>query len=159
MWESVGIIFQVFIPIALLVLGFVVGGMIERAHFRSLERREAANRSMIVTDLKTLPPGVGPAGGGRLVTGSVVVGADYFKTFAAGLRKLIGGEVRSFDRMMERARREAMCRLLEESRSMGAIAVINVRMDTASIGAMSRNPSPMAEVIASGTAILPSSSA
>jgi uncharacterized protein YbjQ (UPF0145 family) len=89
-----------------------------------------------------------------MVSGSVVVATDYFKTFVAGLKKLIGGEIKSYERLMERARREALCRMMRAAHEKGAVAVINVRLETSNIGAVRRNPAPMVEVIAYGTAVL-----
>jgi uncharacterized protein YbjQ (UPF0145 family) len=141
------------VPIALVVVGFGVGRAVERAHFRDLARREEALREIVATTLRTAPAGL-PVASGELVAGSVVIGSDYFKTLAAGLRKLVGGEVRSFERMMERARREACCRMLEQARSRGARVVINVRFETSSIGGLGAQQMPMAEVIAYGTALI-----
>ena len=57
---------------------------------------------------------------------------------------------------MERARREAVCRMMREAHDHGAVAVVNVRVETSNIGAVRRKKiSPMVEVIAYGTAIMP----
>ena len=140
--------------IILIGLGFFVGSTVERAHFKRLRMKEKRLFTIPLNDLKTQPPGT-IGGGAVLVSGSVVVASDYFKTIAASLRKLIGGEIRSFERLMERGRREAICRMMQQAHHMNAIAVINLRIETSSIGRMSRNPSPMIEVIAYGTAVLP----
>lgn len=154
MFDWLGFIFSCGIPAAFILLGLLVGGTVERLHFRNIAQRESAFKHLPTTDLKTLPPGM-RGGGGRLVMGSVVIATDYFKTFVASLRKLIGGEIASYERLMERARREAICRMLEEAQASGAVAVINVRIETSNVGGMSRNPTPMVEVIAYGTAVLP----
>ena len=82
-----------------------------------------------------------------------MVASDYFKTFAAGLRKIVGGELRTFDSLMVRARREACVRMLESARNLGATGVINVRFSTSNIGSMGRRPAAMVEMFAYGTAI------
>jgi len=143
------------LPIALIALGFFAGRIVEASHLRALDRREKELSGVVACNLRTPPAGLADAEG-SLVSGSVVIGSDYFKTFAAGLRKLVGGEIRSFERMMARARREALCRMLEEARARGATAVINVRFETSSIGAVGGpNAMPMAEVVAYGTALVP----
>ena len=147
------ILCQCGVPLLLLAIGFGVGTAVERAHLRDLAAREESLRTLVTTNLRTIPTGVRPTGA-ALVSGSVVIGSDYFKTIAAGLRKIIGGEVRSFERMMLRARREALCRMLEDARRLGARSVINVRFETSSFGGKGRNALPMAEVVAYGTAIL-----
>ena len=79
---------QVLPVIVLLILGFSVGTLVERAHFKRLAIREAALSDMLVTDLRSIPGGTDARTYG-LVTGEVVIASDYFKTFAATLRKLI----------------------------------------------------------------------
>lgn len=148
--------FEFWIQIApiviLLILGFTVGGMVERAHFRRIEAREEEIRHIRVTDIGKVPPSGARALG--LVTGEVVVASDYFKSFAAALRKLIGGELRTYDSLMERGRREALLRMLESAQQMGANQVINVRFSTSNIGAVRRkNAAAMVEVYAAGTAL------
>lgn len=139
--------------ILLLILGLSIGTFVERLHFRRLAAREAALSHILVTDLRTLPPGcaVEPFG---LVTGEVVISSDYFKTFAASLKKLIGGELRTFETLMERARREALVRALESADRMGANRLVNVRFATSNIGSMKRKRmAAMVEMYAYGTAI------
>ncbi len=153
-FQLFNLFFQCGLPLFLIALGWGVGRTVEAAHLRRLERRDVELMTIPLTDLKTCPPGHAGAGG-MLVMGSVVIASDYFKTFAASLRKIIGGEVRSFERLMLRARWEATCRMMHDAHQLGATAVINVRFETSSIGRMSRNPSPMVEVIAYGTAVLP----
>ena len=140
------------IPLLLIAIGYGVGSAVERAHFRDLARREEALRGIVASNLRTPPAGYS-ATSGEMVSGSVVIGSDYFKTLAAALKKIVGGEVRSFERMMERARREALCRMLEDAQRRGARLVINVRFETSSIGGTAPRAMPMAEVIAYGTAV------
>ncbi len=144
------------LPVILLILGLVVGRTIERRHLARLSEREQELASIPETNLRTVPAGI-RAGGGALVTGSVVVASDYLKTFLAKGRNLIGGEVKGFDRLMERARREALCRLLDDARRQHAMLLVNVRFHTSNIGSSrKRKLNPMVEVIAYGTAVLPS---
>ncbi|MBT8483941.1 MAG: heavy metal-binding domain-containing protein [Phycisphaerales bacterium] len=144
------------IPVLLLALGLVVGSAVERAHFRRLSVRETGLARIPLSDLRGPPPGV-DCGGAVLVMGAVVIGSDHLKSFLARLRNLIGGDVRGFERLMERGRREAICRLVDDAERRKAVAVVNIRIDTSSIGAMrGKKGRPMVEVIASGTALLAS---
>lgn len=153
--QIVAVVCQCGFPLLLIALGFTIGRVIENSHLRELARREAALAGCVATNLRS-PPGGHPLSDGHLVTGGVVIGSDYFKTFAAGLRKIIGGEVRSFERMMHRARREALLRMLEQAHELGATTVINIRFETCSInGVGTRGGLPMAEVLAYGTALVP----
>jgi len=133
------------IPIFLVVLGFVTGRIIERRHFARLSRREAAPGA-ILTNLRSLPDGSRPAAG-TLCMGSVVIGADAFKTLGASLKTLIGGRMRTLETLLQRGRREALLRMREQADRCGADLVLNVRIET------SRLQKSMAEVIAYGTAV------
>lgn len=148
------IIFQVFVPLSLLVLGFSVGGFRERRHFRRLDRREAEARDILVTNLKHVanPETVRRS---SLVGGQVVIGTDYFKTMATMLRNLVGGEMKSAQSLMTRARREAVLRMIDDARRLGATEVCNVRFAFCNISMMSGNKGAMSvEVYAYGTAVV-----
>ncbi|NQT85144.1 heavy metal-binding domain-containing protein [bacterium] len=144
---------QLGIFLFLIFLGLVVGRARERGHFRNLEDREQRLQHMLVTDIKSFPGGADPGKGGALVMGQAVIASDYLKSFLAGLRKLIGGELRSYETLMERARREAILRMLEQADDQGFNAVCNLRMGTADIGGMSGSKgAAMVEAFATGTA-------
>ena len=147
------LLIQLAVVLVLLAAGFSIGTLVERRHFRRLERREAALRHILVTDTRTLPPGCQRKPFG-MVTGEVVVSADYFKTFAAQLKKIIGGELRTYETLMERARREALVRAMEAAQRMGANCVVNVRFATSIIGSLQRHGrAAMVEMYAYGTAL------
>lgn len=141
-------------PFLLLLVGGMVGAIQERRHFEDLARREKALGGFLLTDLRTPPPGLAVAGG-ALVSGSVVIAPDHFKTFRAGWRKLVGGEFRPLARMQERARREAILRMVEEARLLGATSVCNIRVETSSIGARQEGKVAGCELVAYGTALIP----
>ena len=144
-----GLLIALAITVGLLALGYLVGSWRERRHLISLDAREQEMASMLVLDTKKIPPGI-TAVDGRLVMGEVVIAADYFKTFAAGLRNLIGGEVRTYQTMLSRARREARLRMLEAARALGATTVINIRFQWSDVG-----PNvPSAEMFCYGTAVV-----
>jgi uncharacterized protein YbjQ (UPF0145 family) len=138
------------ITLGLILLGYVLGRIRERQHLAELDRREAAAASIMVVDIKTLPPGV-DAAGGALVMGEVVIAADYFKTFAAALRNIVGGEVKAYQTMLSRARREAKLRMIEQAQQLGSDLVVNVRFEWSAVGPQL----PSAEIFCYGTAIIP----
>ncbi|MGB0715360.1 MAG: YbjQ family protein [Phycisphaerae bacterium] len=142
-----------FLPILIfLCVGIFAGGFNERRHYRRLARREAEVEHIFVNDCRSVPHGHMHSMG--LVTGEVVIASDYFKTFVTTLRKLIGGELRAFESLMERARREALLRMKDQALQMGANAVINVRFESSNIGMMRKNrPAAMVEMYAYGTAV------
>jgi uncharacterized protein YbjQ (UPF0145 family) len=137
------------LTVGLIVLGYLVGRIRERRHLAALDRREAQTAAIVVVDVKTVPPGV-PATGGALVLGEAVIAADYFKTFVAGLRNLIGGELRTYQTLLSRARREARLRMVEQAQALGSQLVINVRFEWSEVGPRL----PSAEIVCYGTAVL-----
>lgn len=150
------IIFEIFMQILfplLLVLTFMlIGKGMELHHFRELERREKQLSGIIVTNLKTIPPQYSNAEP-ILVMGSAVIATDYFKVFAAGLRNLFGGEMKSYVTLMERARREAVVRMLEQATQQGATAVWNIRYETSTTQGQQKKKPGGVEVLAYGTAL------
>ena len=89
----------------------------------------------------------------RLVVAEVVIGTDYLKTFFASIRKLFGGEMRSLETLMERARREAISRILETARAEGYNAICNLRLESADISGISNQKANfMVAVIGTATA-------
>lgn len=145
-----GNLFVQLIPVILIVLGLVTGKYIEKKHLRRLAVREIALRNVGICNLRQIPEEL-KAGEGFLVTGSVVIATDYFKVFAAGLRNLFGGEIRTYRLLMNRARREAIARMLEQAQASGAEGVWNVRFETATIQGKKRAGG--VEVFAYGTAV------
>lgn len=152
MEELIGPILAFGVPLMLLALGFFSGRHVERKHLRQLDQREARVRHLIVTNTKFIPSELGYRRA-EILLGEAVIGSDYFKNFLAGLRSFFGGELRSLETLMDRARREATLRVLEVAAAQGASAVFNIRLETSNIGAMQgKKQAPMAEVLVYGTA-------
>jgi uncharacterized protein YbjQ (UPF0145 family) len=68
--------------------------------------------------------------------------------FAASLRSITGGEVSSYVKLLEDARRQALDRLVQSATAMGANAVVMFRYDSSEIG------QTMSEIVAYGTAVV-----
>lgn len=147
--------FVVFATLGVPLIGIIGGRINESRHFKDLDRRALMYDDMLVSQIKSFPqscPGSTPP---TMVIAEVVIASDYLKTFLASLRKIFGGEVKSFERMQRRARREAILRLLEAARSQGYNAICNIRMESADIGGgatMGKNAAAMAAVLATATA-------
>ena len=86
-----------------------------------------------------------------MVYGSAVISIDYFKRFLGGLRNIFGGELSSFETVLDRARREAILRMKEMAGNAGII--INTRVETSTIGTTSKKGIGCSEVLAYGTAL------
>ena len=139
---------QLGIVVTLLVLGFIFGRIAERRHYKSIIKREHEFNALPAIASR-YPPREGHYKQ-QLVTGSVVVSSDYFKSFIAGLINLFGGSVVSFESLLDRARREAVLRMKAEAKEQGAELVFNVKYETMPLGS-SRVGS--VEVLAYGTAL------
>lgn len=137
----------------LLLIGVFFGTRAQKKHIASMEAREAAISHMIVTNLKTLPASGSPP---ILVTGSVVIAFDYFRRFIAGFVMLVGGRITMYEDMLDRARREALLRLLEDAHAAGSREVHNVRFEFSRVGSSAKNANVGggAELLAYGTAVL-----
>lgn len=137
----------------LLGLGYFFGQLAERKHYKSILKREAETINVPVLTLKTLPQELKHCSA-TLVSGNVVISVDYFKRFLAGLRNIVGGRIKSYETLLDRARREAILRMKEQAINNGALLVLNVRIETASISKNNRKQSiGSIEVFAYGTAI------
>ena len=147
-------LFDLAVPLVLLIVGYFAGTMAEQSHYKSIRVRELRLRRMPTTNLKRPPPHwrVEKV---ALVAGSTVISVDYFKRFLAQLRGFIGGRVRSYESLLDRARRESVLRMKEEAAKLGFDAVINVRLESSNIASPMRNDRGTAgvEVLAFGTAL------
>jgi uncharacterized protein YbjQ (UPF0145 family) len=143
---------QLGIFLGLLVLGFTAGRLAEKKHYRSIRRREAALRELLVFTARELPAGESFSTS-ALVMGSAVISADYFKRFVASLRKLFGGRLHAYESLVERARREAILRMKAEARARGATMVFNVKLETSRVFKGRKSSVLSVEVLAYGTAV------
>ncbi len=145
---------DILIFLLLLIIGFVFGQVAEKRHYKSIIKRETETLSMPVMTLKTVPAQISHCKT-QLVSGNAVISIDFFKKFVAGLRGLVGGRMRSYESLLDRARREAILRMKQDALQQGAKMIINVRIETSSINKnSSRNQSVgSVEVLAYGTAI------
>jgi uncharacterized protein YbjQ (UPF0145 family) len=82
-----------------------------------------------------------------VVTGSTVRAKHIGRDFMAGLKNIVGGELRGYTELLQEARNEALERMVKEARSIGANAVVNVRFSTSSV------TQGAAELFAYGTAV------
>ena len=137
--------------VSLIVIGYVFGQTLEKRHYKSIEEREAQLVSLPATTQKR-PIGVVPEGvHSEMVEGACCISVDYFKQIAASLRQLFGGQVRSYETLVDRARREAILRLKEKA--SGASQIINLRLETSSITKGQKGQIGAIEVHAYATAL------
>jgi uncharacterized protein YbjQ (UPF0145 family) len=82
------------------------------------------------------------------VFGVVVRSRGLAGNFIAGLRSIVGGEIKEYTELLEEARRHAVDRMVTNAHSMGATAIVMMRFDSSEIG------QTMSEIVAYGTAVV-----
>jgi uncharacterized protein YbjQ (UPF0145 family) len=104
-----------------------------------------ANTNILVTTTENIPGQnytvIGEAFG--LTTQS----KNFVSDIGAGLKNLVGGEIKAYTSMLHESRTKAIERLRDEAANMGADAVVMMRFDSGSIGG------DMQSVVAYGTAV------
>lgn len=137
----------------LLIFGVVIGRNVEKSHIKRLDADDELHQDFLITQLKSFPMQSGDGPVPTLVVCEAVIASDYLKSWLASWRNIFGGEVRSFQKLQSRAKREALVRLRRAAISGGYNALCNVRVEAADVGGgTSSRKTPMASVIATGTA-------
>jgi uncharacterized protein YbjQ (UPF0145 family) len=102
---------------------------------------------VILTNIETVP--------GRrvvqhfgLVQGSTIRAKHFGRDFAAGLKNIVGGELKGYTELLQESRAEATNRMVAQARDLGANAIVNVRFTTSSVA------QGASEILAYGTAVL-----
>lgn len=136
----------------LLALGYGTGTWVEKRHYRAIMQREAATLDLPAVTMKSVDIPEHKIRSARLVHGSAVISVDYFKRILANLRNIFGGRVKSYESLIDRARREALLRMKEMAGD--ATVIVNVRIETSAIGKQSRRKNVAClEAVAYGTAL------
>jgi uncharacterized protein YbjQ (UPF0145 family) len=143
--------FDLILFAALLAVGYTAGRVAERRHYRSIRLREQVLADVLIFTNR-FPPLTRPAQQ-QLVAGSVVVSEDYFKRVVSALQNLIGGRLKSYESLLDRARREAVLRMKQQARDQGSALIINVKFQTFSIPGNRPNSFGAVELLAYGTAL------
>ncbi len=101
---------------------------------------------ILITNIETVP--------GRkivehfgYVCGSTVRSKHFGRDLMAGLKNIVGGELKGYTELLEEARKEAVSRMIHQAQAFGANAVVNVRFSTSSVAAGA------AELYVYGTAV------
>jgi len=83
-----------------------------------------------------------------LVKGNTIRARHLGKDILAGLRNLVGGEIAEYTKLMGESREQALDRMVEEARELGANAIVGLRFSTAEV------MTHAAEILAYGTAVV-----
>lgn len=149
-----GLLLNYGLPLVLLLIAYFIGSIIEKRHFSNIRQREDTLHGFPVVSFDTMP-GDWHASTSQMVSGSIVISLDYFKRVIAGLRALVGGRIKTYEPLLERARREALLRMAESARDQGFDAVFNVRLETSRLANARGDGKGTAgvEMLAFGTAV------
>lgn len=142
-----------------LLIAWIAGLLVTRAHEADLARRFTGLGQVNVHDLKCLldadprarddhtPPAT-------LITAEATLGVDHCRGWFGQLKSLLGGQVASYDRVLDRARREVLMRLRERAVERGYNAIANVRIEFADISGSQayRRKMAMVSILAAATA-------
>ena len=82
-----------------------------------------------------------------LVKGNTIRARHVGRDVLAGLRHLVGGEISEYTKMMAESREQALDRMIDEAKGLGANAVVNIRFTTSMV------MSGAAEILVYGTAV------
>ena len=83
-----------------------------------------------------------------LVQGNTIRAKHVGRDLAAGLKNLVGGELKGYTELLTESRRQAIERMMGQAQQLGANAVVNVRFTTSSV------TQGAAELYAYGTAVV-----
>lgn len=150
MEDLIGII----IAICLTILGLVFGSWNEKNHYKKIVKAEEDLADIQVISEKEFErqyPNLNVKEY-TLVTGGIAVACDYFKIIFASLQNIFGGNMSSYESLIDRARRAAIVRMKESAREHNATIIVQTRIETSNIG--SGRKSPIIEAFSYGTAII-----
>ena len=101
---------------------------------------------MILTNVETVP--------GRMITehyglvnGSTIRAKHIGRDMMAGLKNIVGGELKGYTELMNESRKQAIERMIAQATELGANAIVNVRFSTSSVA------QGAAEIYVYGTAV------
>lgn len=82
-----------------------------------------------------------------IVKGTIVQSKNIGRDFMAGMKTIVGGEIKGYTEMLNEARQIATKRMVDEAQALGADAIVGVRYGSSAVmqGA--------AEIVAYGTAV------
>ena len=82
-----------------------------------------------------------------LVRGNTIRAKNVFRDIGAGLKSIVGGELKDYTKMMTDSREQAVERMIENAEEPGANAIVNVRFTSSDI------MSTASEILVYGTAV------
>ena len=84
-----------------------------------------------------------------LVTGETIIGANFIKDFFAGIRDIVGGRSKSYEKVLQEGKETSVREMMQRAQELGANAIVGIDIDYETVG----QGSSMLMVACSGTAV------
>ncbi len=134
----------------MILVGYLAGTAVEKKHYSSIRKREALTRKLPITGVKALPKNAVAA---EMVVGHVVLSPDAFKSFLLGFYSFFGGRIKSYESLLDRARREAILRMKEKAMAKKAAIIINLKLEEVPLNKDNSKQTITVVMVAYGTAV------
>ena len=86
----------------------------------------------------------------QIVTGETIIGANFVKDFFAGIRDIVGGRSKSYEKVLRESKEIALREMMENAKALGANAIVGIDIDYETVG----QSGSMLMVAVSGTAVV-----
>lgn len=144
---------QLIIIIASVFIAYVISYFVESLHYMDIKRREQQFVKLPMVSSEKVFDGYHIIQS-DLVYSEVALATDHFKRFMLSILSLFGLNIVCYEKLLDRARREAILRLKEKCLAYDAI--INLKMETVEIcntNLGNQNSIKGLQVLASATAV------
>ena len=84
-----------------------------------------------------------------LVTGETIIGANFIKDIFAGIRDIVGGRSKSYEKVLQEGKETSIQEMMQRAQELGANAIVGIDIDYETIG----QGGSMLMVVCSGTAV------
>ena len=84
-----------------------------------------------------------------LVTGETIIGANFIKDFFAGIRDIVGGRSKSYEKVLQEGKETSVREMMQRAEELGANAIVGIDIDYETVG----QGGSMLMVAVSGTAV------
>lgn len=84
-----------------------------------------------------------------LVTGETIIGANFIKDFFAGIRDIVGGRSKSYEKVLQEGKETSVREMMQRAEELGANAIVGIDIDYETVG----QGGSMLIVACSGTAV------
>ena len=145
---------QLILTVVFFGVVFFIGTQIEKNHYTAIKEKEKSFANLPAVSSKNVVD-LDKVVNSLLVSGCIVISNDAFKKLVAQIYNIFGGRIAVYETLFDRARREAIIRMKEQARNLGADMVINTRFETSRLGTVSSRNKGLGifEVLAYGTAV------